>query len=118
MNESNRAFHAHSLKIMTNETNRGGYADRIQKMQGRLNESLKTKTVWALACDDLNTIFTGFIGIGVDDFPDTREIDDLRQELNNALLAYEIDGDAESYVEAFDSVSLQLEADAESYLNG
>jgi len=118
MNESNRAFHAHSLKIMTNETNRGGYADRIQKMQVRLNESLKTKPAWVLACDDLNTIFTDFIGIGVDDFPDTREIGDLRQELSNALLAYEIDGNAESYVKAFDSVSLQLEEDAESYING
>ena len=116
MNESNRAFHAHSSTLMSNKTQSGGSADRNQKTAIRLNESLKTDSTWKLACKELNRIFNDFCGAGCDDFPDTLEVDALRQQLNDAIILFVKDGNADAYLIEYHSVANQLDRDPATYI--
>ena len=70
----------------------------------RVNNSIEKNGTWETSQKLLSGCFTNVFGIGVDNFPDTPEVDELRYEIHDSVEYYKEQKDIQVIRDALASV--------------
>ena len=84
----------------------------------RVNNSIEKNGIWDTTQKLLSGCFTNVFGLGVDNFPDTPEVDELRHEIHESVEYYKEEKDIQLIRNALESVREQLSDNMELYILG